>query len=481
MTSKIDNAMRLINQIGSDTYIVGGAVRDIIMGNEPNDIDIATGQDVAKLAKSDLHTYDIGQSANFGIIGMSFQGEEYEIAQFRSDGVYSDSRHPDSVNLCATISDDAERRDFTINAMYIDSDGRIVDLHNGQMDIKNKIIRTVGDPNTRFNEDALRIIRAHRFAAKYNFKIDCDTMNAMIECRHLLKNIAIERISQEFIKVAKCGGKAMAKFIKDMIKTDVIRYVLPEILDTIMYDHYYGNHPEGAMVFDRKTDKYVPYSISKHGIPPCGRYEVDNGTVFDHIMAALNTYDGNDMYVTLGILFHDIGKPESAELHSSRKSYTFIGHDKIGVTVFNDIAKRMKFSSTIIDIVSYCIKYHMRFHAIPKKASKIIPIRQSKYYPILKQVAYADDSCRGEAFDADHLNEVFDAIERIYEVFGTKEAFDARMKELVDGNSVMSIRPELKGNQIGKMMEATKTFIIEREFRVTKADVEEFVKETEIK
>jgi tRNA nucleotidyltransferase (CCA-adding enzyme) len=477
MTTKVDKAMRLIAQIGPDTYIVGGAVRDVVMGKEPKDIDIATAQDIEQIRKSDLHTYDIGQSMDFGITGVSYQGEEYEIAQFRSDGVYNDSRRPDSVDLSASIGDDAARRDFTINAMYMDADGQIHDFNGGQRDIQKRVIRTVGDPVERFEEDPVRIIRAHRFAARFGFRIEKQTELAMFDLRRSLDLVAKERIAAELIKVASYGGKAMAKFIEDMMKTDVISFVLPEIIPATFYDQHYLHHPEGAMVFDRETDKYVPYSIKKHGEKPSGRYIIDGGTVFDHVMAALRTYKGTDPLVTLGILFHDIGKPDCAELHPHRDAYKFIGHDKAGVRVFAEIAKRLKFSSKMTEAISFCIQHHMRFHAVPKKASKIIPIRQSEHWKILKQVAVADDSCRGEAFDAAHLKEVFDAIEKIYKTFGEKEAFDSRMKSLVDGHSVMEIRPEFEGADIGRVVAAAKEFVIEREFNVTKADVDEFIKQ----
>lgn len=474
----IDKATRLIAQLGPDSYIVGGAVRDIVMGLTPSDVDIATGRSIESIEQSDLHTFGIGQSGNFGIIGVSFQDETFEVAHFRKDGDYSDSRRPDSVDLDATIEDDAQRRDFTINAMYMDADGRIIDLHGGQADIQKGVIRAVGDPYERFEEDALRIIRAHRFAAKFGFKIEQKTKAAMIKHKDKLKDIAVERISQELIKVAGYGGRAMANFIEDMMRTDVISYVLPEIIETTFFDQHFMHHPEGAIAFDMESDckKCAPYSIKKHGKGDDPRFYIENGSVYDHIMAALRTYTGKDPLVTLGILFHDIGKPATAELHPTRESYKFIGHDRKGVVVFEEIAKRLKFSSKMTEAISFCIQHHMRFHAVPKKAAKIIPIRQSQHYKILKQVAIADDSCRGEAFDANHLKEVFDAIEAIYKTFGEKEEFDARMKELISGQVVMEVRPDVKGPGIGKIIAAAKEFIVEREFKVTPEDVKEFIK-----
>lgn len=467
--------MRLLAHLGDNSYIVGGAVRDIIMGNTPNDIDIATARSIESIKDSNLKTYEIGQSKDFGIIGVSFQGEEYEVAQFRSDGDYSDSRRPNSVNLDATIEDDAERRDFTINAMYMDSDGQIIDIHNGQKDIQNGLIRAVGNPIKRFEEDSLRIIRAHRFAAKFNFKIEQNTRDAMMLNMDKLKNISMERIQQELIKVAGYGGEAMAQFIDDMIYTDAIKYILPEIVDCMLYDQHYVHHPEGAMIFEKDTGNYVKYSIKKHGIELSDNYSIDNGSVYDHIIAALKMYKGNDPIVTLAIMFHDIGKPCTAELHHTRDSYKFIGHERKGVYVFDAIAKRLKFSNKMTEAIKFVILNHMRFHTIPKKASKIIPIRQSEFYPILKEVVIADDSCRGEAFDKEHLDSVFDAIEKIYKTFGAKAEFDAKMKGFVDGNLIMSLRPEIKGNDIGIVISKAKDFVIEREFNVTKEDVQEYI------
>lgn len=474
----IDKAQRLIAQLGPESYIVGGAVRDIVIGIKPHDVDIATARSIESIEQSDLHTFGIGQSGNFGIIGVSFQDETFEVAHFRKDGDYSDSRRPDSVDLDATIEDDAQRRDFTINAMYMDADGRIIDLHGGQTDIQKKLVRAVGNPYERFEEDALRIIRAHRFAAKFGFKIEQKTKAAMIKHKDKLANIAVERIAQELIKVAGYSGRAMANFIEDMIKTDVISYVLPEIIETTFYDQHFLHHPEGAVAFDVESDckKSAPYSIKKHGKGDNPKFYIENGSVFEHIMAALRTYTGDDPLVTLGILFHDIGKPSTAELHPHRDAYKFIGHDRKGVVVFEEIARRLKFSSKMAEAISFCIQHHMRFHAIPKKAAKIIPIRQSQYFPILKQVAIADDSCRGDAFDPKHLQEVFDAIEAIYKTFGEKEEFDARMKELVSGDIVMAERPDITGPAIGKIIVAAKEFVVEREFKVTPEDVKEFIR-----
>jgi len=269
----------------------------------------------------------------------------------------------------------------------------------------------------------------------------------------------------------------MAQFIEDIYTTDVIRYILPEMIDMVCYDHHFKQHPEGAMVYDNKNESYTPYSMKKHGAVPCSRYVVDNGNVFDHVMAALRMYDGKDPIVTLSILFHDIGKPETAEMHPSGDRYTYIGHDKAGVITFKKIAERLKFSSKMTEEISFCIQHHMRFHTIPKKATKIIPIRQSPYYNTLKQLTIADDSCRGEAFDPAHQKAVFDAIEKIYKIFGEKEIYDSRMKDIINGQDIMDIRPDLKGKEIGKVLSKAKEYVIEHEFKVTKEDVIKIVKE----
>lgn len=196
--------LNIINDHGYEAYIVGGAVRDRLLGREVTDIDISTNCPMETLGTLFV-CYDIGKSKDFGIVSVKYKGFDFEIAQYRHDIGSTDSRHPDSVQIVNTFDEDVMRRDFTINAMGEGVNGEIIDLVGGQQDIHNKIIRTVGDPVCRFEEDSLRIIRAIRFANVLGFKIDTSTLVAMFHCsKKIIHNVSKERIVAEIDKLFKC-------------------------------------------------------------------------------------------------------------------------------------------------------------------------------------------------------------------------------------------------------------------------------------
>ena len=203
--------MKMLNDNGFSAYAVGGCVRDSVMGKTADDFDITTDAETDDMLKifSSFKTIDAG--IKHGTVGVIVEHEKVEVTTYRIDGKYSDSRHPDSVTFSKNLSDDLSRRDFTVNALACPIDGEIIDLFGGKDDIKNKIIRTIGRPSDRFNEDALRILRAMRFSSCLNFIIEDETKKSINENCFLLKNIAKERITSEIIK---------------MITGDNIKYVL---------------------------------------------------------------------------------------------------------------------------------------------------------------------------------------------------------------------------------------------------------------
>jgi tRNA nucleotidyltransferase/poly(A) polymerase len=191
--------MQMVNAYGYEALVVGGAVRDIVMGDKNiHDIDIATNMPINEI-KSKFQTYDIGGEKH-GTVIVIFENESFELTQFRVETGYSDNRHPDEVKFIDSFEEDSKRRDFTINSMGINADGLVIDYNGGIEDIKNGIIRCVGNANARFEEDALRIMRALRFAARFNFSIDDSTLVAIKNNAHNLENIAVERICAEMIK-----------------------------------------------------------------------------------------------------------------------------------------------------------------------------------------------------------------------------------------------------------------------------------------
>jgi tRNA nucleotidyltransferase/poly(A) polymerase len=221
--------MNKVNSMGFEAYVVGGAVRDIAMGDENvHDIDIATNMPIETIKKN-FKTVEYGGGEKHGTVIVHYKGEDYELTQFRTEGDYSDNRRPDSVEFVQSFEEDTKRRDFTINAMGIDADGNVIDYHGGADDIKKGVLRTVGDSKERFTEDALRILRAVRFAARFNFKVDEKTMQSMKELKDTVSSTSIERIRDELFKTIDYGGDKFANALDLLQETGIWDVIVPEV------------------------------------------------------------------------------------------------------------------------------------------------------------------------------------------------------------------------------------------------------------
>lgn len=276
--NELNLAMMLIAQINSygyEAYAVGGCVRDLVryelgQTDTPNihDVDIATNMPIEKLQENFTTRSNNGEAHGTILVlfraGLEFAGYDpvpFEVTQFRTDGDYSDGRHPDSVKFAKTFKEDASRRDLTINALGLDADGNVIDYFGGVDDIKNKIIRTVGNANDRFSEDALRIIRALRFAVVFDYKIDDDTRIAMVDEAYRVKKLSAERIRKEFVTVVEKGNFAV--FVQLMEMNHVLPYVsalgliTPSILTDSLPKLYRFNKDTGVSASVNK-DNLVP-------------------------------------------------------------------------------------------------------------------------------------------------------------------------------------------------------------------------------
>lgn len=221
--------MNQVNAKGFKAYVVGGAVRDIVMGDaNVHDIDIATNMPIETIKKT-FKTVEYGGGEQHGTVIVHYKGEDYELTQFRTEGDYSDNRRPDNVEFIQSFKEDSKRRDFTINAMGIDADGNVIDYHGGVDDIKKGVLRTVGDSKERFSEDALRILRAVRFAARFNFKVDTKTIEAMKDLKDTVSNTSIERIRDELFKTINYGGDKFANALDLLDETGIWDVIVPEI------------------------------------------------------------------------------------------------------------------------------------------------------------------------------------------------------------------------------------------------------------
>lgn len=323
MTIKLPPEASLIlntfKSAGYEAFCVGGAVRDCLMGIEPGDWDIttnATPDETAALFK-DYKIIETG--IKHGTVTVIIDKKPFEITTYRIDGDYEDNRHPDSVIFTRNLKDDLARRDLTVNAIAYNPDTGIVDFYDGQAHIYNSIIKTVGEPDKRFAEDGLRIMRALRFAATLGFEIEEETAAAIHRNRELLKNISVERISVELTKLI-CGKNA---FNILMEYPDVLSVVIPEIAPAVNFTQYGKKH-----AYD----------------------------VWEHICHTVDTIPP-DRILRLTMLLHDLGKVPTHRLNEKGDS-TFKSHAPLGGEMAREILTRLKFDKKTINRVSFLVGYH---------------------------------------------------------------------------------------------------------------------------
>lgn len=330
LPSEIKNILDKLQEAGYEGYVVGGCVRDLLMKKEPKDWDITTNakpEEIQKIFPD--HVYE----NTFGTVGVKTRSKDLryaiiEITPYRVEGKYTDKRHPEEIKFVSKLEDDLSRRDFTVNAIAMDLKGKIVDLFEGQKDLKSKIIKTVGKPEERFAEDALRLLRAVRFATVLNFKLEEKTIKAVKDNSEWLRTISKERIRDEFVKIIE-SEKAYEGILL-LEETGLLEHILPELR-------------EGIDVGQNLHHIY---------------------TVWEHNTRTLK-YTSEKKYslaVRLASLFHDIGKPRSKRgdgLHS-----TFYGHEVIGEKIVAQIMERLKFPRDISERVIKMVRYHMFYYNV---------------------------------------------------------------------------------------------------------------------
>lgn len=320
-----------------EAFLVGGCVRDLLMGKKPKDYDVttnATPEDIIALFPKTFYEND------YGTVGVVTCGEDLgticsdesvkivEVTPYRLESDYSDNRHPDSVKWSKNIEDDLKRRDFTMNAIaHNPVTGETVDPFDGITDIQRKIIRAVGDPDIRFREDALRLMRAIRFMSQLDFDIETVTRESIEKNATLLENISRERVRDEFIKLIMTDFPMRGLVM--MRETDLLRYTVPELERGI------GVTQNQAHSFD----------------------------VWEHNLRTLqHAADKNwPLHVRLSAIFHDISKPETRRFSKEKGDYTFYGHDVVGGRVSREIMERLKFPKEMIERVSMFVRWHMFF------------------------------------------------------------------------------------------------------------------------
>lgn len=324
--AEVRSILSVIQKSGGSAYVVGGCVRDAILGRTPHDWDICTSLRPAQTVNLFSH-YDcavIETGLKHGTVTIRFKGENYEVTTFRKDSTYSDNRHPDAVAFVDDVKEDLARRDFTMNAMAYNEEAGLVDPFNGRDDLRFGIIRCVGDPDERFQEDALRILRAMRFSARFGFAIDPNTKEAMLRNRDLLSNIAWERIREELLGIL--SGEDAASVLREY--QPIITQIIPELSPTVG--------------FDQKTVWHI-YDVWEHSLH-----------VVDAIPASMPL-------LRFASLVHDIAKPQCAEVKEDGIHLRFHGHGEAGEPIVRDVMNRLRFSNAEIAKVTQLVRIHDNF------------------------------------------------------------------------------------------------------------------------
>jgi poly(A) polymerase len=321
----------MLRRSGYQALLVGGCVRDLLLGRAPADYDVTT--DATPDQVTALFPESVAVGAQFGVILIPRDGLKVEVATFRSDVGYSDGRHPDSVVYSKTLKEDVQRRDFTINGLLMRHDsGEVLDYVGGQADLKARAIRAIGEPDRRFTEDKLRMMRAVRFAARFGFEIETETFRAIRRHVAEIGQVSPERLREELTKLLTEGAARRAFELLD--ETWLLQQVLPEI---------------GAMKGVEQPSQYHP-----------------EGDVWIHTLLMLESLP-KDASPTLawGVLLHDVGKPPTFQSAAETKDrIRFNNHVEVGVRMAEATCKRLRFSNEDTEQILALVDNHMKFGAV---------------------------------------------------------------------------------------------------------------------
>ena len=362
-------------------FLVGGAVRDKILNKDPGDYDFATDIGYSELKRifADYSPKEMG--AHFGILMINVNGKSYEIAKFRKEtGVYN-SRYPKEIKFVKTIEEDLARRDFTINSLAYSKQTGIVDLYGGRQDIRRKVIRFVGKPKLRIEEDALRILRAFRFISKLGFNLDKKTSEAIYKKRKFLSKISKERIFDELSKILM--GKYSKKAFIEMKKLRVLEIIIPEFRYTYNFNQNNPNH----------TDD-----------------------LFNHIIKVIHLCD-YDLITRFAALFHDLGKI-NVKIIDAKGIFHFYGHEKESALIAEEELRHLKASNDFTNSVKKIVKNHMLIYqdVSDKTLKKLIIEMEEKNLKRLFNLFYADLNSKGISRKKENekiLKNFWDKIENI--------------------------------------------------------------------
>ncbi|MBI5092127.1 MAG: CCA tRNA nucleotidyltransferase [Candidatus Hydrogenedentes bacterium] len=395
MGERRDAAERIcatLRRSGYRALLAGGCVRDMLLGVEPKDYDIATNATPAEIAK--LFSRTVGVGAAFGVQLVLLPEGQFEVTTFRHDGPYQDGRHPSFVEFCDERTD-AERRDFTVNALFYDPASKdVVDYVHGREDLERQVIRAVGDPVQRFDEDHLRLLRAVRFAARLGYTIDPPTKDAIRAKAPRIGTTSAERIRDELVKILTEGGAKHAFDLMD--ETGLLEQILPEISLMKGVDQPAEFHPEGD--------------------------------VFVHTLLALDELTDPTPTLAMGVLLHDVGKPQTQTFEDRIR---FNQHEKAGAEMALAICHRLRFSNKDTERIVWLVDQHMRVGMTPR-------MKESKLKRFVREEGFAEllELCRIDCV-ASHGD--LDIVTWLKEYIASVPPEAIRPKPLLNGHDLIAL------------------------------------------
>lgn len=350
---------------GFSTYFVGGCVRDRLMGIVPKDYDIATSALPQEVGRLFPRTVAVG--AAFGVVRVLEEGGSYEVATFRSDGAYPDGRRPSRVTYSSDPRLDVQRRDFTINGLLYDPSSRqVLDFVGGERDIRSGVIRTIGSAERRFREDKLRLVRAIRFAARFGYELEKETLAALRDQAEEVTRVSPERIRDELVRIVTEGYAAAG--IRKLEEVGLLVYLLPEVTDMQGVPQPPEFHPEGdcwvhtllmLKLMDRSgTDgESELQGVGSPERPP------DQSAALSSVPFGKVTVSYPSATLAMGVLFHDIGKPSTLE---RRDRIRFNGHADVGARMALRVCERLRFSRKQQERITALVRDHLKFIDLPR-------------------------------------------------------------------------------------------------------------------
>ena len=406
-----EQILSTLEDAGFEAYIVGGAVRDAVMGKVPSDYDIATNAKPKEVKALFARTIDTG--LKHGTVTVIENKTGFEVTTYREETGYSDMRHPDAVAYVDELSSDLKRRDFTINAMAYSPKRGLVDEFSGREDIEKKIIRCVGVPEERFKEDALRMLRAVRFAACLDFELSEDVVRAIRKCGVLIKNVSNERILGELNKILLCDRPSKIKLLYD---TGLMKYIIPELcacFDTV------------------QNNKYHIYNVG------------------DHIMKAVDNTP-NDLILRWSALLHDSGKPACLS-RDAQGIHHFYGHHRESVRIANDVLHKLRMDHDSINDILVLVENHdVRIDTNPASVKRMLARTGENLFMKLLLLQEADNRAKNLKFLDDKLSKLHAVYDQCQRIIAERQPYQISHLQ-INGRDLIKIGFKA-GREIGDML-----------------------------